>query len=158
MALPSLNEVIRNYLYGSNTVPQNFVRPELIRLPEVTNTLDPISSLEFMAGPGRFALASSFDVVGDFFDDVNGYDVSQLFVGQSGNEVRLLKSAWAQGILGLNSSSLAIDHKDFDDGQDAYATRVYIWGNTPFQISEDAEFVVTRTHNADGSYMSHPVR
>lgn len=151
MALPVLSDVVTTYLYGSTGVPGNFVNPGLIRPEGQLTALPAVSALEFMEGPGRFALAASFELVGDFFDDVNGYDVAQLFGDETGNEVRLTKEQWAN-VLGLTSYGLNIDHKDFDDGQDNFSERVFLWGNTSFQIS-DAEFVVTRTMNQDGSYI-----
>jgi Ca2+-binding RTX toxin-like protein len=150
MTLPNLSIAIKRYLYGTDSVPDNFVDQSLIRPTAAIEQIPGVSAQEFMAGPGRFALASSFTIVGEFFDDVNGYDVTQLFSSQSGDEARLSKEQWAN-VLGLNAYSLSIDHKDFDDGQDSFSERVFLWGNTSFQIS-DAEFVVRRSINEDGSY------
>ncbi len=152
MTLPALSNTIKTYLYGSASVPDNFVNGLLIRPDDTYSQINGVSAQQFMTGPGRFALASSFTIVGDFFDDVNGYDVSLLFAGQAGNEIRLTKEQWAN-VLGLGDTfyGLSIDHKDFNDGQDNFADRVFLWGNTSFQIS-DAKFVVTRTLNPDGTY------
>ncbi len=150
MTVPSVSNVIKKYLYGSYSVPNNFVDQELIRSSGMTTLISDVSAQQFMSGPGRFALASSFKIIGDFFDEVKGYDVAQLFIGQTGNEVRLTKVQWANA-LGLESYGLSIDHKDFDDGMDNFAERVFLWGQTSFQIS-DAEFVVTRTMKADGTF------
>jgi hypothetical protein len=95
MPLPTLSSVITKYLYGSSGVPENFVDQSLIRAPGPLETISSVSSQEFMAGPGRFALASSFALVGDFFDEVNGYDVTSLFGAQTGDELRLSKEQWA---------------------------------------------------------------
>ena len=67
MALPAIETVTNIYLYGQATTPQNFVDETLtIATPSV-----PIQVLlvDFMNGPGRFALGSEFEMVERFFEE-----------------------------------------------------------------------------------------
>ncbi len=62
------------------------------------------------------------------------------------NKIELEKGV-AANFLGFSSYGLLVDQKDWNDGSGNYAERVFIWGNTAFQINNEAKFVIERNPN-----------
>ncbi|PTW62650.1 hemolysin type calcium-binding protein [Breoghania corrubedonensis] len=53
-------------------------------------------------------------------------------------------------LINLDFYGLVVDQKDWDDGSGDYVDRVYVWGNTAFQINNDADFIIEKSYNANG--------
>lgn len=152
-----VSDIVAIFLYGDGGVPSNFVDPALIRAPDDTTTVR-INAVDHMAHEGRFATGAAAEIVIDFFEATDAALTTLFGAYSSGSDqVRLPKNEWAVDVLGLSSFGLQIDHKDYRDGIDDYAERVYVFGNQQYKVSDDAEFVIDRVIAADGSvsYQRH---
>ncbi|EFO28694.1 outer membrane adhesin like protein [Roseibium sp. TrichSKD4] len=99
-------------------------------------------------GPGKFALASNVNLVQSFFDapfSITSPLFSQFQVEDS-NRAEITKVELA-AFFGLGSYGLSVDQKDWDDGSGDFAERAYIWGNTSFQINDEATFVIEKNES-----------
>ncbi|MBD8876179.1 putative Ig domain-containing protein [Roseibium polysiphoniae] len=157
MSLPNISQVISQYLYGSTSLPGDFSSETLIRADNVDTDIQ-VQVIDYMTGPdgpGRFALASNIDLISTFmtFDVAEANEVfTSFYSGDGTDRVELNKSEIAS-FLGFSSYGLSVDQKDWNDGVGNYGERVFIWGNTAFQINNDAKFVIEK-NNAPGA--SHP--
>ena len=147
----SVSRVISNYLYGSNQPPENFTGESLIRDSSEITEID-INAVDHMANEGRFATGATSEIVFEFFE-ADSTTLAALFDTYSGgsDELRFSKNEWAQDVLGLSFFGIAIDHKDYRDGNDDFAERVYIFGNQTYAIADEAEFVIDRNTAQDGT-------
>ncbi|HBT87319.1 hypothetical protein [Desulfobacter sp.] len=136
MSLPTAEEVTNLFLYNNEEKPTNIVDTALIRSESDHHTRS-VDANEFMEGPGRFALAAMSNLVKKFFTaaDIPGYSY-----GQSLN-LSKVEMAEALGIEG-SESNIVFQQYNYDDGQDNYGERVYIWGSSSFKIGDDTRFVI----------------
>ncbi|MBD8066997.1 calcium-binding protein [Devosia sp. PTR5] len=125
-------KIINMFLYGQEQSPPDKTSSSLIRGSGQTTALE-ISTAEFMAGPGRFAVASEFEII-------------RLFFGSSGQALSpgsYSLSALAQLFgMGNNYDQLKIYQSLVSDGAEDYAERALIYNTTAFRINEGARFIV----------------
>lgn len=136
--LPSVKEVVEQYLYGSAGVPSNKleaqIRPPLA--PETYGATIAVDRAEYMSsGGGRFARGAQFEIVQEFFDSSNILAAGDYTVAQ-------IKSLL---FLGSTSNQLIITQHSYRDGVDDYAERTAIYETTSFLINQDAIFKVSST-------------
>lgn len=140
MRLLTAEEVTNLFLYGTKTLPTNLEDGNLIRPPVLPiPTAEKVDINEYMNGPGRFASPAFFEVIKLFFSPTSSGLASGIYSKED-----------LYAIFGLNTIDdriVAIQQSLYDDGQDNYLERAYIWESTAFQIDNHARFVV----NADGS-------
>ncbi len=88
--------------------------------------------LDFMEGPGRFALPSMFEAVQAFFENAG-------HLAPGGYTLDMLTDA-----LGLSTTAdrLIVEQWRFADGTPDLAMRTLVWSNTHFVLGSDVEFVV----------------
>lgn len=139
MSLLTAAEVTNLYLYGTKTLPPNLENENIIRPSGIKQSV-PVDINEYMNGPGRFASPAYFDVIKLFFSPTS-----------SGLAAGTYTKQYLFSLFGLNTDIndriVSIQQSLYDDGQDNYLERAYIWESTAFQIDDHATFVV----NADGS-------
>ncbi|WP_156912715.1 hypothetical protein [Methylocaldum szegediense] len=68
MSLPTAKEITQLYLYGVKLTPHNLVddaliRPDSDQIPDDDLVHEKVDAVEYMAGPGRFALGVAFRVI-----------------------------------------------------------------------------------------------
>jgi|GEM_PF-4432662 len=141
MSLLTAEEVTNLYLYGSKIKPDNIENENLIsknplRSPIVTS----VNINEYMAtGPGRFASPAFFEVIKQFFSTTSSGLAPGTYTKQD-----------LYDRFGLNTyedKTVNIQQSLYDDGQDNYLERAYIWESTAFKIDDRTTFVV----EADGN-------
>ncbi len=150
MPLPTAQEVASKYLYGTDTPPEIFDDPALIR-PVGAYSSIPVAKSDYfdpVTGPGRFALGSEFDIVDNFFT-TKDYWVAQMnapaggvfaqFYQPGDPELRLTKQQFAESILGMSSYGLNVTNRNLADGFDDYAERTFIWNGTQFSLGVPGE-------------------
>lgn len=144
MSLPTANEVTNKFLYGQLTTPTPdaladavWIRSDTIPIADREMAVD---AVEYMQGPGRFALAAMSDLVKKFFAFVG--DIPDVISGKEYDK------AGIADLLGLTGADYGISFQQYtyDDGNNDYGERVYIWGSTAFKLSDGAKFIV----DADG--------
>ncbi|WP_033073857.1 calcium-binding protein [Sphingopyxis sp. MWB1] len=135
------DEVLKKFLYGTDEIQLNLIDDKIIRPDGLKPESVVVDKLDYMLGPGRFALPSMFEVVQAFFN-VSGNDLDA-----AGGRTFSLSELQAQLGLSANSHQLSFNQAYFDDGADDYAYRVFFWSSSAFEISEGVRFVV----NADGT-------
>lgn len=123
---------------GTKAKPTNIDDDTRIR-PIDWITPEKVDINEYMSGPGRFASPAFFEVVKQFFSST----LSSLAPGTYTKED--LYTIF--GLDTINDKIVSVQQSLYDDGQDNYLERAYIWESTAFQIDNHARFVV----NADGS-------
>jgi hypothetical protein len=116
------------YLYGQSTPPSNLVDDGLIRVPETDPIFQPVTVavdvVQFMTtGAGRFALATMSSLVRHFFSP----DANDPFIppGQY-TKVQLA------GLFGLSEYGIDFQQYNYDDGNNDYAERTFIWNSSSF--------------------------
>ncbi len=120
-------KITKLYLYGSDDSNQ-YRCDGKTRLP-VSYSLN---LQDFMTnGGGRFAIGRQFDLINSFFT----VDASQLPEGS------YTKSEIAK-LLGYSRYDWVMNEYDFQDDNDDYFERIYIFNTISFQIVDDALFVV----------------
>jgi Ca2+-binding RTX toxin-like protein len=134
MTLPTAEETMNLYLYGQKEKPKNLIDESLIRSADAVTAIT-VSTADYMAGPGRFAIGSSFPLITDFFQDTT------LIPGKEYTKAELA-AKYGYSFYGLSFSS-----KDVADGNSDYAERTFVWGSVAFQISDSARFVVDANGN-----------
>jgi len=146
MSLPTAKDVTQLYLYAKRFTPTNLVddaliRPDPVQIPDKDLFHEKVDAVEYMTGPGRFALGAMSDLVKKFFSHVG--DIPGVTAGQF-----YTKSEMAD-LLGLAEADYGIyvQQYSYDDGQGDYGERIYIWNSTAFKISDNTVFVV----DADGT-------
>ncbi len=141
MALVTVSEITNLYLYGIKSTPPDKVDAALIRLNPLPDPIPvKVNASEYMQGPGRFALAANSDLVKKFFTapDIPGYTLGQ--------KLSLNKTDMAD-LLGIDSYGIEFNQYNYEDGQDDFAERVYIWNSTSCRLNDEAVFVI----EADGT-------
>ncbi|MCW3784200.1 hypothetical protein OM960_21955 [Defluviimonas sp. CAU 1641] len=154
MSLPTSEQVISAFLYGSLTPPSNLDMESLTEdradYPFTETSYE--DYMDLTTGPGRFALGANFEVVQAFFNfGLALYDSGALddFKDASGEasipkeDFRLILDEY---IGGFTRIYITLQQADYEDGYDDYGYRSLIWGSTAFKISNDAKFIV----GADG--------
>lgn len=68
MTLPTAEQVTNTYLYGSETKPTDIATDSLIRPKDIISPVIDVKLDEYMAGPGRFVLPGSFNVIEYFLN------------------------------------------------------------------------------------------
>ncbi|MDD5228344.1 MAG: hypothetical protein PHD53_06045, partial [Methylococcales bacterium] len=149
MSLLTAEEVTNLYLYGIKNLPANIEDEALIRsdpLSEPTSVNVDIN--EYMtSGPGRFASPAFFDVVEQFFAPLEGELFKLAFPASTNLAPGIYSKYDLFTAFGIGKAWVGIQQSLYDDGQDNYLERAYIWESTAFQIDGNAKFVI----NADGS-------
>lgn len=150
MSLPTAEEVVSNYLYGTPTPPQNFANQNIQRSNDASSTIE-VNLTEFMdpdTGPGRFALGSEFEIVQYFFGSqdvilamIENGDLDAYKDPNTG-DVHLSKAQFAE-IVGLDYYGLQVANRQVSDANDDYAERTFIWGGVEYQLSDDVEFIIS---------------
>lgn len=126
-------QITNLYLYGKEDLPDTKVKSSLIRDEGASGAKIRVDVNYYMeTGAGRFANPYLFDLVKFFFQ------VSNLEPGS-------YDKAKFAGLFHLTSYGLDIHQGFYDDGQDDYSERVYVWGSSRFKISDDARFVITES-------------
>ena len=135
MASDLINRVVSLYLYGKQTPPSDLIIDNLIRPDNSTTSITLSASSYMTSGGGRFAKASQFEVVAEFFDAGNvltpgSYTLSQIL---------------AQLSLGASAATVVIDQKEYVSAVD-YLERVFLFNNSAFRIQDSASlrFLVSR--------------
>ncbi|NEY92259.1 calcium-binding protein [Tabrizicola oligotrophica] len=151
MALPNIYEVTQKYLYGQNETPVNFFTNAVLTRGSTDQiTVDLADIFNPLTGPGRFANAATSPLVEFFFEEARSYwETGALdHLKNTAGEIILSKAeAIAAFDLGSTDNGIYVDSKDFIDGTDDYAERVYIWGTMAFKLADDAVFRIS----ADGT-------
>jgi len=121
VSLPTAEEITNLYLYGSQVKPADVLSGNLIR-PANDNTTIKVDINEYMDnGPGRFASPIFFEIVKLFFSDTT------VIAPGDYTELQL------RPIVGTNQAYITQQQWAYDDGQDNYAERVYIWNTVAFE-------------------------
>ncbi len=129
-----LKLVVSRYLFNRDEplTPQELVSPDVIDLRDMER--DPISVTldDFMAGPGRFALPSRFEIVERFFE---------------GNDSLLPGTYTKQEVAaayGMDSYGFNFRQYQYADpaGEDDWLIRTFVWNSTSMKLGDDVRFVV----------------
>ncbi len=141
MSLLTAEEVTNLYLYGSKTKPADIENENLIRDNQLkTSTTTSVDINEYMTtGPGRFASPAFFEVIKQFFSPTSSGLAPGTYTKQD-----------LYDRFGLNTyddKTVTILQHLYDDGQDNYLERAYIWETTAFKIDDRTTFVI----EADGN-------
>jgi Ca2+-binding RTX toxin-like protein len=142
------NEVIRRFLYGQASAPSDVAQERFLPSGVQQTQNMQIDVSDFMQGPGRFAKAAYFEIVQKFFWQSDSA-IFNIFDGIAASnktilsdETIIVKKTALLAAFHISNGGLTINQAYFDDGQDDYAARVFIWSNTVFQLSDDTEFVL----------------
>ena len=136
------DQIIRLFLYGNANGLSDYASESLIR-PDGATTIIPIEALTYKDGPGRFAVPELFELVRLFFNA----ELAELSAGRepdANGEIRITKDELIvhfRLLLGYENFGLEFNQALFDDGQDNYFQRAFIWGTSSFKIRDGAEFV-----------------
>jgi hypothetical protein len=133
------SQVTRQYLFGSNKIPEDLVSDDLIRNPGLIGYLQEDAS-EFMKGPGKFAVGSQFELLQKFFRPDSS--TPSLVPGEEYSKDKLAKH------FGLTAYGWNMQQYNFIEAGEfshSYMERVYIWNSCSFQISDNAKFKVSLT-------------
>jgi Ca2+-binding RTX toxin-like protein len=138
--VPTALQVTNLYLYGDLNIPEDKLSEGLIRPPTFVLPDIGLDVNAYMAGPGRFATASMFDVVEQFLNPSlfassfslapGTYDKNQLFSS-----------------FGIDAGFVSIQQALYSDGRDDYVERAYIWNSTSFKIADGSQFIVESNGN-----------
>jgi Ca2+-binding RTX toxin-like protein len=156
------DDVISRYIYGDGGRPSDLTDESIIR--RLDNGHTQVTEAQYMAGPGRFASPVFFEAIRKFFTlsnneilglienyrpienrDTNRPENRFIDYDEFGN-VTITKEALFE-ILGIGNAGLRFHQGIFDDGQDDYFQRTFIWGTTDFKIEDGALFKI----DANGS-------
>lgn len=134
-----IDGIVNYFLYGSVTKPADISADTFIRSPGRNPVPLVMDAVSFMAdGPGRFANPINISLVQQFMQGgigtANG--APQVFT------LSMLKIAY-----GKESADTSIFQPFYSDQVDDHASRTFIYGNSPFTISQGALFVI----DADGA-------
>jgi Ca2+-binding RTX toxin-like protein len=129
-------EIITNYyLYGQDTVPADLADAGRIRPAQPSSVTVDVNA--YMAGPGRFASAASFEVIRKFFD-------SSLYPESYALQPGTYTKQQMFNLLGLSNSKnfVTITQAFYDDGKDDFVERAYVWNTTAFKLFDGIQFVI----------------
>ncbi len=131
-------QITRLFLYGMDSVPADLTAESLIRAASDSSTVE-VDAVTFMSptGPGRFALASEFELVQEFFEEgIFGGFSNDLMPG-----VYTKQQVAAE--FGLGFFGLTLQHVNLRDAIDDYVERTYIYNTQEFEVFDEAQFIVT---------------
>lgn len=144
MTLPTYQEVVSKYLWGSTTPPADASKASesWIRPSNASTSID-VSISDFMSstGPGRFALGAKFTLVDSFFNTSNANFLGIGTVDAFGN--RHLTKADLGAYFGISDFSYTMQHINYRDSYDDYVARSFLYNSMSFSIADDADFVIT---------------
>jgi hypothetical protein len=134
MSLPTTQEILNYFLYGVSQTPSNLADEGII---DHQNSLIEVDINEYMdIGPGRFISPVDFDIINEFFSSERELDQG----------IYSLESI--QRHLEINQGGVRIQQYNFDDGQDNYVERVFVWNSTVFELeASEIRFVVDEEGN-----------
>ena len=136
MALPDAKTVTNWFLFGQPTTPGNLVDDDWIRPKDEVSRVT-IDAVEYMQGPGRFALPTMSALVKYFFErEWTGPEVIPFVPGKE------YTKAEAAALLGISDYGISFQQYSYNDGSSDYGERIYVWGSTAFKLSDDVRFVV----------------
>jgi Ca2+-binding RTX toxin-like protein len=148
MTLPTVQDVVNKYLYGSTNTPSNLEDSALIRATSVMPFPSiAVNTEDFMTtGAGRFAVGGQFTLVQDFFNTPASAFTSGGTFDSSGNHI-YTKTQMA-AFFALSSYGFATQQYDWRDdgltgGTDDLAARTFIYGSSAFRINDNALFTIT---------------
>lgn len=142
MSALSASEITAAFLYGKHQAPSSLVDEGLIRAPQGDPSLEVepivVDVNEYMAGAGRFALATMSSLVRHFFSPIKG----DPFVGPGSYTKEELAD-----LLGITKYGISFQQYDYDDGKADYTERTFVWNSSKFKLADDVVFVVDEFGN-----------
>ena len=145
MALPSIYDVTRSYMYGSNETPSDFLSNSLLTKGPITEIVVNVADImNSETGPGRFANATQSALVASFFDNVSvGWSLGWFDnIKNAAGEVVLTK-VQAANLFELDSYGIDVNQAWFGAQDGDYMERVYVWGTMSFKLSDDVIFKIS---------------
>lgn len=136
MGLPTIEDVLNDYLYGQTQTASPLTTDSLIRPNQLAaNPAIVIDTQDYMStGAGRFAVGAQFNIVEDFFTDhslpTGSYTKPQL------------ATRYGLSYYGWNDQQ-----HNWQDSTDDYLSRTFINGSTAFKIGDNSNFVVDAAGN-----------
>lgn len=160
--------VISQFLYGaqrpSDLTEESLIRPDNLVTQVSVNLTDYFSS----TGPGRFARPAFFEIIQKFFGasgsaisaivqrGITSGNVAAVGTSSTGGTLYKIEREFIISELGISSGRLAFNQSQFDDGNDDYARRVFIWSSNQFQISLNSDFIVSSDNDFSAEGRSIP--
>jgi len=140
-------QIINQYLFDDDIKPTDLADVSLIRAKDAFGAPVEITANWYMTqGPGRFAHASLSPLVQAFFErDGSGNYVYQI-PGQLAPYFKSdLVNDLGTGIIPIDEIQFSFQQYEYDDGNDNFGERVFIWGTSGFTLSDEARFIVDPT-------------
>jgi len=133
----SAEKITSYYLYGSEEKPGDLLDPNIVEpRPEPLVTVD---VNEYMTnGAGRFASPTFFPVVKIFFE---GFIDVPPKINPNTGAIEPYSEPELAALFGVRED-ITIQQTLFEDNNNDFAERVYIWNATAFDIVDDAQFWV----------------
>ncbi len=130
--------ILNYYLYGQATLPSELEDGSLIRDAAAESTMA-VTGSSYMAKNGRFALASTFDVVEKFFS--NSVDVPPKY-DVNGN-ITFYTELEVRALMGVTEAIRTVRQYEYVDGRGDYAERTLLWNSMAYEIADTSRFWVS---------------
>jgi len=130
--------ITNQYLYGTLSTPANLVNERLIRAANAVTEIN-VAARDYMAGPGRFAIPSQFELIRRFFEN----SLIPPKLDPNGNPTFYSKLELRDAIApDLRFFGWTMKQFDYADGINDFLDRVWIYNSSGYKISDDAKFFV----------------